>query len=44
MNPEVTNSATCASETLLRPKTKVGGALSALGAMGVKKKIKHAQK
>jgi hypothetical protein len=37
MKLEVTNSARRASETLHRPKTKVGGALSALGAMDAKK-------
>jgi hypothetical protein len=38
MKPEVTNSARRASETLHRPKTKVGGALSALGAMDARNK------
>jgi hypothetical protein len=36
MKPDVTNSARRPSETLLHPKTKVGGDLSALGVMEAK--------
>jgi hypothetical protein len=42
MKQEVTNSATSASETLIRPKTKVGGALSAFGTMETEKETIHA--